>query len=214
MALKSLEKPRTNNMQSPDVLIVLGKNIGVGSSPEDMRNDKYHLSRESRLNALAAGNLYKPGMEIIFSGGNTAGEETDSEAEAMYKYFRTRFPDVPEDSIVLEENSITTTSNAQEIKKILAEREDSAKNIGLLSVGYHLHGAVKLFKNNGVKIDQKFAAEKILSERATGYKDYVEAWSKTPRIKKERLKEAARIALLTIDRKSRVSHAVAKRTRK
>jgi len=105
---------------SPKILVVLGKNIGVNSTRSDIQNDNFHLSTDSRLNVLAAGELCKPGMKIIFSTGKTAGNDFPSEAEAMRKYFRIHFPDFPEKNLVLGPNSKDTAGNAQEVAKILS----------------------------------------------------------------------------------------------
>lgn len=51
---------------APEILVVLGKNIGVGQ-------------------------LYQKGMKIIFSTGKTAGGDLPSEAESMKRYFQIHF---------------------------------------------------------------------------------------------------------------------------
>jgi uncharacterized SAM-binding protein YcdF (DUF218 family) len=203
-----------NSIPSPDLLIVLGKNIGVGSSPDDIRHDKYHLSRESRLNVLAAGSLYRPGMKILFSTGETAGEGVPAESDAMRSYLMSRFPEIPEEDIELEDNSIDTAGNAEEVASQLEENGEMPENIGLLTVGYHVPAAEKLFKRYGVPVTQTFSAEEVLKNRGQSFKQYAEAWEQTDRIKNEYKKEKFRNWLLHIDRKGKLLRLITQRSRK
>jgi|SRR5450755_1821684 uncharacterized SAM-binding protein YcdF (DUF218 family) len=199
-------------MLNHTVLVVLGKNIGVGSSPKTIRRDKFNLSNESRINVLAGGILYQPGMDIIFSSGETAG--SPSEARAMKRYLQLHFPDIPEEHIILEEHkySIDTAGNAEEVAKIVKEK--GYKNVELVTVGYHLDNAATLFKRYGVSITQSFIAEDVVQERSFRHKQYLERWNKTGRIKIEKKKEMIRKILLIIDRKGKFLHLITRRTRK
>jgi uncharacterized SAM-binding protein YcdF (DUF218 family) len=138
---EAIHNPETP-LPSPALLIVLGKNIGVDSSPEDIRRDNYHLSRESRLNALAAGNLYRPGMKILFS---TGGEGVPAESSAMRDYLLSRFPDIPEEAIDLEDRSIDTAGNAEEVSKILRNEGELPESIGLFNSWLSCAGRQKAF---------------------------------------------------------------------
>jgi len=199
-------------------LVVLGKNIGVESGPPEILRDNFSLSHESRFDALAAGELWHPGMEIIFSSGSTV-PGLPSEAAAMKKYMQThvnnRFgrPKVPEDAILLEEKSIDTAGNAEEVARLLKER--TYRCIGLVSVGYHVNNAARLFKNYGVPINQKFASEEIVRQISPRHERIVENWKKTKRIKDEHRKEMLRtILLLTrIDRKGKLLRKITSRSR-
>jgi uncharacterized SAM-binding protein YcdF (DUF218 family) len=198
---------------SPDLLIVLGKNIGVDSTVVDIQDNRWNLSVESRLNVLAAGELYQPGMQILFSTGKTAGEDTPSEAAAMYSYFKRFFPTVPGEDILLDEASIDTASNAAEVSKLLKDRHYD--RIGLLSVDYHVDNARTLFTRYGVAIDQTFASNEVIKNRSHHHEAYALAWASLDRVKSERKKEMVRKVLLhTFDRKGKALQQVTKRSRK
>jgi uncharacterized SAM-binding protein YcdF (DUF218 family) len=218
MATESLTTNPEQIITSPDLLIVLGKNIGIASGPEKIRSNRRQLSHDSRLNVLAAGLLYKnnPGMKIILSGGKTAGPNNLSEAEAMKEYLMTRFPDIPDDDIETEDFSIDTTTNAQEIEKMLHESEHPYEHIGLLTVGYHMRNASRLFKTHGVPIEQKFAAEDVLRDNYDSdyFQKHLNKWDKTPRVRAEKFKEMAKTIILSLDSESRLLHTINRRTRK
>ena len=203
---------RENRLPPTDLLIVLGKNLGIGSTPEDMRRRHDHLSRESRINALAAGELWTPGTDILFSGGHTAGPSTPSEAGAMRDYFMSLYPKVPGTHLLTEENSIDTAGNAEEIAKILAERR--YKRIGLITVGYHLDNAATLLRNYGVSLTDTYASEEAMRARSNHHDSYSRKWAETERVRKEYRKEAVRKKLLVVDRKGRAVHLIAGLTRK
>jgi hypothetical protein len=219
MATESLTTTQERFTDAPDLLIVLGKNIGIASSPEKIRNDRRQLSHDSRLNVLAAAVLYRnnPGMKILFSGGQTAGVENLSEAEAMKEYLMTRFPDIPKEDINTEDLSIDTTTNAQEIERMLHESEDPPEHIGLLTVGYHMKNASRIFNTHEIPIEQKFAAEDVLRKNygSDGYfNEHLTKWNKTPRVRAERFKEMAKTIILSLDPESKLLHTINKRTRK
>lgn len=199
-------------MQTLTVLVLLGKNIGVGSSPRAIRRDNFHLSGETRINVLAGGMLYQSGMDIICSSGETAGPP--SEARAMKRYLQVHFPCISEDDIILEEhkNSIDTAGNAEEVAKIVKVK--GYKHIGLVTVGYHLANAVTLFERYGVPIEQKFAAEDVVKERSLRHEQYLKCWGKTVRIKLEKKKEIIRKTLLIFDKKGILLRLLTQRTRK
>ena len=198
--------------QAPDVLIILGKNIGIGSEAKDIQNDNFHLSPESRINALAAGMLYKPGMILLFSSGPTAGGDTPSEAKAMKDYLMLHLPDIPTASMLLEENSIDTASNAEEVTKIIYER--NFKHLGLVTVGYHLQNAATIFERYGTPIEQTFVAEDIVRERSPHHEAYIERWKNSKRIRTEKKKETLRKILLYVDPEGKRLQKITKRQRK
>lgn len=206
-----------NSPHTPDVLIVLGKNIGVGSNQKDIQTDNFNLSRESRMNALAAGILWRPGMDIILSTGQTS-PGTPSEAEAMKRYMQAHFKDeygnpvIPEENILLEEVSIDTAGNAEEVSRLLKNR--NYQNVGLVSVGYHVGNAATLFERYGVAVDQKFAAEDLVRTRSNLHRVLINEWGKSDRVKMETKKERVRTLLLkTIDRHGQLLRFITEKTR-
>lgn len=204
-------RKRDDDMAHHSVLVVLGKNIGIGSSPRAIKKDNFHLSHETRINVLACGMLYQPGMDIICSSGETSGPP--SEARAMKNYLLLHFPQIPRSHIILEEhkNSIDTAGNAEEVAKIVKAR--GYKHVGLVTVGYHLNNAAILFERYGVPIGQKFIAEHVVQKRSVRHKQYITRWEKTGRIQQEKRKEALRKLLLRIDRKGKFLRLLTQRTR-
>ena len=197
----------------PDLLVVLGKNIGVGATPEEIRRKPHHLSPESRMNVLAAGALWSPEVDVLFSTGQTAGSDTPSEASAMKRYFMHRYPHIPESRLLTEEQSIDTAGNAEEVARMLVERGQPYKRIGLVTVGYHLDNAVKLFANYGVPVADKYAAEVEVRRIHPVLGRYVRLWSESERVISEYRRERVRSLLLPIDRKGKLLRQVTARTR-
>lgn len=194
------------------VLIILGKNMGIGSGANAIRKDNFHLSNETRINVLAGGMLHQPGIDIICSSGETSGPP--SEAQAMKRYLQVHFPAISEEYIILEEhkNSIDTAGNAEEVAKIVTAK--GYKSIGLITVGYHLNNATKLFERYGVRIEQKVIAEDVVQKRSPRHQRYLNYWQETGRIKREKKKETIRKLLLFVDRKGTFLRLITRRTRK
>lgn len=175
-----------------DAIIVLGKNIGVDWKPQNIRESIHQLSPHSRLSVLAAGLLYKAGYtdKIIISTGYTAGKGLTtrekpvlSEAQAMKNRLLEVFPDIPENAIELDEESLDTRGNAEKVKEILKKR--GWKNVGLLTVGFHMDRAKMLFAKQGIKA-KPFASEEVLRDRRTRF---VEQYLKSELVQKEIKKE-------------------------
>jgi hypothetical protein len=182
-----------------DLLVVLGKNLGVGSTRDDIRRDPKHLSADSRINLVAAGLLYQPGIKILLSGGQTAGKDIPSQPQSAFNFLRERFPDIPVDDIYIDETGIDTARTAQTVAEYYSGQ---FRNIALVTVGYHRNNAKKLFANWGVKLAATYDAEEIVS-RGLGLESYILAWKGLTRVKLERLKEnLIRSPLLIVDRRS------------
>lgn len=195
-------------------IVVLGKNMGIGSSPRDIRRNDLHLSQESIFNVLATGAIYRgykerdEAVDIIFSTGKTAGRKFDSEAAAMAKYFRSEFPDIYEGvTIILEEKSKDTGGNARKIRKLV--KRNKYEEVILITVGYHLENAETLFERNGIPIIGGIASEDIVSENLEAKKEEVASWKESEKVKREKKKEQLRKKILIFDRKARVTSAVA-----
>lgn len=190
-----------------DAVVVLGKNIGVDYSPQRIRNTKGFLSPHSKINVIAAGDLYRAGLadKIIFSTGHTAGDDFPSEADAMERYLLEKYPEIPEEAIILEENSLDTWENAKEVKKILAE--GSMQNVALLTVGFHLRRAKTLFESEGIQL-APFSADKIINQRKPKFS---QNYAKTRLVRKEDIKEAIAFAIQLVpggkQLSSRITHA-------
>ena len=148
-----------------DAIVVLGHNLGTGYTGERLRELPDHLSGHSKLSVLAAAILFKEGFtdRIIFSSGHTAGKETISEAEAMRNFMKKKFPEIPDEAIILEEKSIDTAGNAEESIKIVKQLKLS--NVGLMSTRDHLKNSTVLFRRYGLNVKQEnsFISEEVIS---------------------------------------------------
>ncbi len=135
-------------------LIVLGRNFLPGINRETLANQRFTLSAQSRINALAAGLLYRAGLTemMILSSGQTAGSNLPSEAAAMKLHMLRIFQSIPSEAIKLEETSIDTEGNAREVKKIVAQQHPKHASFGLLTDTSHLQRAVPLFNRIGLPV--------------------------------------------------------------
>jgi uncharacterized SAM-binding protein YcdF (DUF218 family) len=216
--------------QHLDALVVLGKNIGVGWTGEKIRRagalGRGFLSGHAKLNVLAAGNLYMLGNigTLIFSTGQTSGYP--SESQAMKDFLIKNFPKIPDSAIILEEKSIDTAGNAEQVSRII--KENDFKTVGVLSVGFHISNAKLLFQRYGVKVDRTFSSEDVVKNHAKnpvrfkGHKEpkvfnpelFVSMYRNSPNVKKEKKKELIRKFLLhTVDRRGKLIRLVTSRTR-
>jgi len=204
----SLEVVRSRELLSPetDLLVVLGKNLGAGWTAEDVQKSPDHLSVDSCINILAAGELYMPGMHILLSGGRTIGEGLESQPVAARKYLHKKYPYIPEDDVSIEETGFDTRASAEAVAFIA--RVHKYKHVGLLSVGYHVKNAATLFKRWDAPLETIIASEDIVAERSKYHEDYIVAWRGLGRvsgIKGEKNREKVRtVALATVDRKGRL----------
>lgn len=124
-------------------ILALGKNWEL-----PIPDDPSHLkpSIETEITAEAAGLLFERGAGdlIIFSGGHTAGPEYPSEARGQRDSLRghERFNEaaIPEEAIILEEESGSTAGNFRNVKARLEEY--GVSNLILATVGYHMPRAL------------------------------------------------------------------------
>lgn len=206
------ESPVKELPQRLDALVVLGKNW---SNKKDLpkvpqEGTEIFLSDDSARSTIAAAELYMMGLtdRIIFSTGHTAGEMYPSEAKAMALYLRHFYTEeeIPDNAITLEEVSIDTPGNAEEVYKML--QKQNFQRVGLLTVDYHLRRALKLFENYDMDVDDKFSAEDILQKR--GF-DTRRPLSKVVR---ENTLEFVLNSLLIIDKKGVIPRKVTTHIRK
>jgi uncharacterized SAM-binding protein YcdF (DUF218 family) len=207
-----------------DALVVLGKNWRAYPPTNDSGEFKLRLSIESKMSALAAGEMFRAGLinEIIFSSGKTAGRNYPSEAMAMKDFMLSKFPDIPDVAIVLEETSIDTPQNAEEVAKII-NADPRLKKIALMTIKSHMLRSVRLFKEFGMDVKQ-FPSEDQLKKRdgkaneKTGmhsqhYRSFLRAYSKSGRAFKERAVEFILRNLLYIDSKGKIPRILTKKLR-
>lgn len=189
-----------------EALVVLGRIWRPRGDDKPERG--HHLSHDGKMRTLAAGEMFKAGLtdRIIFSGGRTAGQKWPPEAESMFKYFRKKYPEIPEEALLLEGESYNTQENAERISRIL-ERYN-LERVAILTNDYHLARSQKIFEQHGIKA-AGFRAEEFLKKRKpeTGkphYEKFVEEFEKSAHVKWENIKEAILRGLLRVDREGRV----------
>lgn len=208
--------PNKQNTKPYDCVVVLGKNWeeypGSGTAAADKKVGRIKLSVESKITALAAGEMYVSGVvkKILFSTGHTAGSDFPSEAAEMKRFMKERFPRIPGENIILEEKSFDTPSNAKEVKKII--KKYGFKKLALLTTKAHMLRADKLFKNFGIKVDD-FYSEEEAKKISSHYRKFIEGYSKSPRIKIEELKELLLRQFIILDPKGKFLEKVTRRIR-
>ncbi len=198
-------------------VIALGKNwrLPITGGP------RIDLSLESKMTALAAGQMYRDGKvgKIIFSTGKTAGKNSEgndypTEAEEMRRFMRIFFPidEIPEEDVIVEAESFDTAGNAQEVRHILLK--ENIKNPALLTVGFHLPRSKKLFANYDVSIKKAFSSEDVLKGRNPHYKKFLSDYFWSKRHIKEIAKETIGVGLVyTIDPKGERLRRITTKTR-
>lgn len=200
-------------MGGVDVLVVLGKNIGVGSTKYDIRNNPRNLSMESKMAVRGALQLVENGLvnrALLFSGGYTAGSDISSEAQAMYDYYIDRVSG-KSPHVILEENSIDTSSNAKYVRSTLEqmmERGDLGlrydSRIGLVTAGFHLDRACRYFENYGIGLSWRGASEDLLALEGKRYGAFKGRYLSTNKVRAEELKEERRMFIQRFDPKGRI----------
>ncbi|MBU2564600.1 YdcF family protein [Patescibacteria group bacterium] len=192
-----------------EALVVLGKNWREYPPKKANKDWPLRLSIESKMSALAAGEMFKAGLtdKIIFSTGKTAGKYWPSEAEIMSDYLKKNYS-IPDDAIILEKESIDTVENAEMVAEIIEKH--NIKNIALMTSHYHLKRSVGLFNDYGMEV-HSFPSEEMIKKRSSHYEKFVENYLKSGRVKKEKIKEAVLRSLLVIDSKGKIPRIITKR---
>lgn len=191
--------------------IVLGKNwqeYPPKNAPKDWR---LRMSIEGKMTTLAAGEFYRHGFaeKIIFSGGKTAGKNFESEAEAMREYLRIKFPEIPDESVILEEKSFNTQGNAENVARMLGGGKDG---LALITMTSHLPRAVKIFAQHRLSV-QGFKTEELLQKYSLHRRRFVDKFLASRRAKFENFKEKILRAILFVDPKGEFIGRISRRVR-
>ena len=122
-----------------DALIVLGAGVD-GETPS--------LSLQTRIDAAAAYLARYPDVPVILSGGQGPGESV-TEAQAMQRALRTRYPDK---AFLLEEKSTSTAENFRYSKIILNAQgiDPESANIMIVTNDFHMARACLLAQRQGL----------------------------------------------------------------
>jgi uncharacterized SAM-binding protein YcdF (DUF218 family) len=190
-----------------EAVVVLGK----GYNPDKKQRASDSLSERSKWNVLAAGELYRRGIthKLIFAGGRTA-KGMDSEAAAMRTFLQREYPDIPEDAVFTEEESIDTASNVERVRAKLSELQ--ASKVGLLTTQDHLRNSERLFQNYEVPITRSYSSEDIVRGLSPIHSRNIDRYMKSWRQRfYVRPKEAVRGALLRVDKKGKAANWVVRK---
>lgn len=142
--------PLENAYQPPDkptgdVLVMLGG--GATRDTPDL-DGKGNLAGSPANRLLTVYRLYRQThLPIILSGGQVYA---DSGTEADIARRQLIAMGIPENKIIAENKSITTTTNAENTKKIL--KAHNYKRPVLVTSAFHMRRAVMNFEQNGVRV--------------------------------------------------------------
>ena len=169
-------------------VIALGKNWD---------SEQNRLSIESRMTALAAGKLLEDGVvdRVIFSGGHTAGSDMPSEGQAMLDHMGLVYKDQVHKASV-EGESLDTSRNAEYVRDSI---EPDKKSL-LLSVGYHVPRATRIFDGYGIETDP-MSSESVLADERGSMDRFLENYSRSNRHRFEVAKEGILRMINLVDRK-------------
>lgn len=161
-----------------DVVVVLAGNIRKTKN-RGWVTTSYKEGKEKSIGAhariIAAGELYKlgeankfilsTGRTVTFSGTDIPDSSAPTEAAVMKKELLRE--GVPDENIILEENSTTTLTNAQEVAKILREHPEFIR-IGVLTSFWHLERSMVMFESQRLDLEGKMLiplnADEIVAE--------------------------------------------------
>ncbi len=212
-----IEQQETTLPDKLDAVIVLGKNWReLPPNDAGFEWQTNYLSRESRLSALAAGELWRQGKveKIIITGGKTGGNkrlnattsESLSEAGMMAQFLLKTYTDLSPEQVVVEDAAIDTSENAELVKALLKKHD--LKQVGLLTVGFHLPRALQLFKTHGIEARGLVSEEEVVT-RSKHHAAWAKGYPESRGVKLEQVREFLARQLLVIDPKGRVQRTLA-----
>ena len=172
------------------------------------------LTSESHMRILAAGEMFKQGMigKIVLAGGKTAGDDNPSEAQVMKAYLQKKYPRISDENIILEENSVDTSENMENINRLLEER--GFNEAILLTSELHLKRAEQLARQYNLNIIEGHAAEdEIINRSPRHYERFVDNYTASCGYKMAQVKEFILRSLLVVDRGGKIPRFLAHQTR-
>lgn len=199
-----------------DVLFVMGKNWRKypPKNAKNSKNFKLTLSIESKMSALAAGEIYMSGIadKIVFLSGKSAGKNWPSEGEIMKKFMKKRYPLIPDEVIFIKENSVDTASDVY--NGVMYAHRTNLKNNAVLTISYHLPRCLKLFQNYWLTTRiHGLISEKEIKTRSRHYTTFVKKYSESRRIKIEQIKEAILKIIFLLDKKGKILRFITQKIR-
>ncbi len=153
--------------------------FGYGPVLPGRRPGTGRLNRFARINALAAGMLYRAGLArgILPTGGRTGGPHLPSEAFLMAEWMKVRFG-VPEEAFLLEEEAVDTVYNVVYAANLLDRRFDRPPRLLFVGMGFHLPRIRAICRRVGLE-GAFVAAEEVVKHRSPRHARYL-AWLLNP----------------------------------
>jgi len=171
-------------------IVALGKQYGVDSNHDDILASPDHLSEDSRITVRGVGytclSAMARGQELrVLFTGNKKALFTGAALEFMAR----EFPEVPEDWYDKpDEGSVTTEDSARRVPAIL--RAEGHSSSAIETVSFHAkRSAEKFAKADRGLISCVVATDFIVAEHSPKEAEYIEDWTNSSRVKKERTKE-------------------------
>lgn len=164
-----------------EVLVVFGFGARPRSKQEAEenpdQNDGWHLTVGTKARVLAAGELWRMGEvdKIILSEGSAPDKEK-SGAQLMKEYLLAKYPEIPEEKVILEDKAANTIENFAGTVDYLdrsgvtgSRKENEEKkitkpssSIAFLSNRFHLARIEQIAEKFGIQGDN-FSAEDVLA---------------------------------------------------
>lgn len=184
-----------------DAIIVLAKNWEVGP------NGKYRLTLDSKMNALAAAQLFeeKVANHFIICGGvrpikSNNGYAPKTESIEMRDYAIKHSNLKPVD-FMIDLNSYDTPSNAEETRRMIGTKQFD--KLGLLTTTPHLTRSLEIFDHYGFRCEG-ISSDDVIARRSNRHKNLVIEVEKSLARQIDYIKETILTPLAFIDANGRL----------
>lgn len=147
------------------------------------------LSAPARMNCIVVAEFYRQGKTnyIIFGTGKSAGEKFSSEARAMKDYILKKYPEIPDDRILIHENNLDSYQEIEEDAKIAKER--GLEKLALVTIDTQLPKGIRMLRRNGFENVVGYDTFQEIIKIDSRYEKLVEKYKKSCAEKYERTKE-------------------------
>lgn len=161
-------------MEKYDAVVTMGRNWrgypGRRQIFKRSKKDFLDLNVLAKMNCIVVAEFYRQGKTdyIIFGTGKSAGENFPSESRAMKNYILKRYPEIPDDRILIHENNLESYQEIEEDARIAKEK--GLEKLAVVTIDTQLPKGIKFLRRNGfenvdgydtfqeiVKIDSKHA---------------------------------------------------------
>lgn len=199
-----------------DAIIVLG--AGVQEKKSHLKS-RIEPGFGGKMRAMAAAEAYRQGLTpvLVFSGGKTAGEEYPSEAQAMQAFLERKyqnqdgkFSHIPPEAIILEEKSKDTSTNFENLLKLIKEK--GWNNVAILTNDFHLERTTKLIHNFSLEAED-ISAEEKLKERDPRFIKIIHNFYSSSGMKSAQRTEKILMLMLKVDPKANIPRFIASHLR-